>query len=104
PDDKSRKKIFELNTKKMPLDNNVNLDELVEKTKNFVGADIENLCRETSLGVLRKDEKAKIVTHDDFLKTLETFKPSISPEEIKSFEKTVNKTKNLQAENLTNYG
>ena len=104
PDDKSRRKIFELNTKKMPLDNNVNLDELVEKTKNFVGADIENLCRETSLGVLRKDEKAKIVTHDDFLKTLETFKPSISPEEIKSFEKTVNKTKNLQAENLTNYG
>ncbi|RLG13878.1 MAG: hypothetical protein DRN66_03340 [Candidatus Nanohalarchaeota archaeon] len=104
PDEKSRKKIFELYTKKMPLEKDVDIDQLIGKTKNFVGADIENLCRETSLEVLRSNEKTKTVSQKDFLKTLETFKPSIKEEEIKSFEKTVNKTKNLQVETLTNYG
>ena len=102
PDEKSRKKIFEIYTKKMPLENNIDINQLVEKTKNFVGADIENLCRETSMEVLRNNKKKiKTVSQKDFFKTLDSFKQSIKQEEINAFEQLAKKTKNLQTDKLT---
>ncbi|MSS74484.1 AAA family ATPase [Candidatus Pacearchaeota archaeon] len=87
PDEKSREKIFEVHTKKMPLDASVKMKELIKKTEGFVGADIENLARESALIALRKDMQAKTVTMNDFEEALAKTKPSVSVETAKRYKK-----------------
>jgi len=64
PDDKTKKKIFELQTAKMTMAPDVNVDQYVDA--NSSGADIKALCTEAGLLALR--ERRKMVTHKDFLK------------------------------------
>ena len=54
PDKDERKEILEVHTRRMPLDEDVNLDELTEVTHGFVGADLEALCKEAAMRVLRR--------------------------------------------------
>ena len=54
PDKEERKEILEVHTRHMPLDDDVNLNELTEVTHGFVGADLEALCKEAAMRVLRR--------------------------------------------------
>ncbi|MEK6925184.1 MAG: CDC48 family AAA ATPase [Nanoarchaeota archaeon] len=49
PDERGRKEILKIHTRGMPLDKDINLDELANKTIGFTGADIEILCKEAAL-------------------------------------------------------
>ena len=49
PDERGRKEILKIHTRGMPLDKDINLDELANKTIGFTGADIEVLCKEAAL-------------------------------------------------------
>jgi len=64
PDDKTKKRIFELQTSKMTISDDVNIDQYVDA--NSSGADIKAICTEAGLLALR--ERRKMVTHKDFLK------------------------------------
>ncbi len=86
PDQKARLKILQIHTKPMPLAKDVNLDILAEKTPNFVGADIEALCRESAILALRKDMEAKVVSMKNFNEALKKVRASVSPEDIKAYE------------------
>jgi transitional endoplasmic reticulum ATPase len=79
PDTASRMEIFKIYTNKMPLADDVDLNQLSNMTKKYSGADIEALCREAGLNALRKDINADIVTAEDFRKALEKTGPSIMP-------------------------
>jgi transitional endoplasmic reticulum ATPase len=87
PDEKSREKILEIHTKKMPLDSSVKMKELIKKTEGFVGADMENLVREAALIALRKDMQSKLVTMADFEEALAKTKPSVSEDTAKRYKK-----------------
>ena len=50
--------LFELNLKKVAVDNNVDYDKLIKATDGYSGADIANVCREAALMPLRKALKA----------------------------------------------
>lgn len=80
PDEKSRLRIFSIYTKGMPLANDVNLVQLTAATKNYSGADIEALCRESAMHALRKDLSAKEVTMKDFEEALKRAGPSVTPD------------------------
>ncbi len=80
PDEETRKKIFELHTKKIPLESDINIAELAKKTQGYVGADIESVCREAAIGALRKDMAVKKVTKADFDAALKIVRPSVSAE------------------------
>ena len=54
PDKDERKEILEVHTRRMPLDEDVDLDELTEVTHGYVGADLEALCKEAAMRVLRR--------------------------------------------------
>ncbi|MBR0471993.1 MAG: CDC48 family AAA ATPase [Methanosphaera sp.] len=54
PDKDERKEILEVHTRNMPLAEDVDLDELTEVTHGFVGADLEALCKEAAMRVLRR--------------------------------------------------
>ncbi len=78
PDAKSRKEVFKLHTRKMPLAKDVKLDELIPKTEGYVGADIESVCREAAMLALRDDMASRDVKMKYFLEALKKVKPSAS--------------------------
>jgi len=54
PDKAARKETFQIHTRGMPLDRDVNLDEFVEVTYGFTGADVAALAREAAMRSLRR--------------------------------------------------
>ncbi|UCC19987.1 MAG: CDC48 family AAA ATPase [Promethearchaeota archaeon] len=54
PNVKGRKEIFQIHTRGMPMEEDVNLDNYAEITHGFVGADIMAICREAAMFSLRR--------------------------------------------------
>ncbi len=80
PDKKARHEIFKIHTKEMPLDKDVDIKELAKICDNYSGADIEALCREAAMIAVRKNEKTKKVTKQDFDTAMNSVHPSLTPE------------------------
>jgi len=99
PDKRTRLEIFKVHTKNMPLEN-VNIEELAERTNDYVGADIEAICREAAILALREDINAKKVTLEHFEKSLEKVKPSITPDIEKAYEELDERFKTARAKEL----
>ncbi len=91
PDRQGRKEILNIHTRNMPLDKDVNVNELANVTHGYTGADLSSLCKEAALKALRRilpeinlEEEFipqeildKItVTHEDFFSALREIMPS----------------------------
>lgn len=90
PDKDGRGEVLQIHTRGMPLDDKVDLEEMADITHGFVGADLESLCKEAAMRVLRRvlpdikgDEeisketlKKMIVTKTDFKEALKEIQPS----------------------------
>jgi len=90
PNVKGRKEIFQIHTRGMPLEDDVNLDNYAEITHGFVGADIMAVSREAAMFSLRRvlpkinlDEPipSEIIQElkikdDDFAKAINLIEPS----------------------------
>lgn len=64
PDEKTKRRIFNIHTGKMTLSDDVNLDEYIMSKEELSGADIKAICTEAGLLALR--ERRMKVTHVDF--------------------------------------
>ncbi len=84
PDERARREIFERNLKRMPIDEDVEVERLASATKGYSGADIDAVCREAGLSALRRG--AKKVSMGDFERALSSVRPSLSPELLKWYE------------------
>ena len=78
PDEKGRLEIIEILTRKMPLTNDVKLQEIAVATQNYSGADLAALCREAAVEAMRNNS-TKISSHD-FANSLKQVRPSITKE------------------------
>jgi cell division protease FtsH len=58
PDEKTRAAIFDIHKKGKPMDETVNIKELVEQSSGFSAAQIENILNEAMLNALRYDRKS----------------------------------------------
>jgi transitional endoplasmic reticulum ATPase len=96
PDDTSRLQIFKLYTKNMPLDQDVDVNQLVSITKNCSGADIESLCREAAMHALRRDVNAQKVTMHDFQVTIDEIRPSTTPDMEKWYKNFMQSIRQVQ--------
>ncbi len=90
PNVKGRKEIFQIHTRGMPLEMDVDLDKYSEITHGFVGADIMAVCREAAMFSLRRilpminlDEPipSEIIQElnikdEDFIKSMNMIEPS----------------------------
>jgi len=85
PDEQTRKKIFEVHTKGMPL-KGVDISKLAEMTNGYVGADLEAVCREAAIMALRKDMKEKEITMKDFQEAMKEVGPSTTEEVEKAYD------------------
>jgi len=78
PDEKGRLEIIKILTAKMPLDKDVNLQEIAVATQNYSGADLAALCRESAIQAMR-NKSAKISSRD-FANSLKQVRASITKE------------------------
>ena len=85
PDTGSRRKILEVHTRNMPLEK-VDLDMIAEKTGGYVGADLENLCREAGLIALRHKKGANKVTSSNFEEAMKLVRASTDQETANLYE------------------
>jgi len=90
PDSEERKEVLEIHTRNMPLAEDVDLDKIANTTHGFVGADLESLCKEAAMRVVRRilpeiqnDEEIPkevmekiVVTGDDFKSAQKEIQPS----------------------------
>ncbi len=79
PGAEARLAIFEVHTKRMPLDKSVAIEDLANATENYTGAEIENVCREAGMNAIRA--KRDVVRKEDFTKALKEVKPAV-PKEV----------------------
>jgi transitional endoplasmic reticulum ATPase len=85
PDEKARRMIIGVHSKNMPLVD-VDLDDLASRTEGYVGADLENLCREAALIALRDDQDATTVTGEHFERAISSVRASTDAETVKQYE------------------
>ena len=92
PQKPGRMNILKIHTRNMPLDKDVDLEELASITHGFVGADLSSLAKEAAMTVLRrvlpdldlKDDEpipqeflhSLRISKDDFKEALKTVRPS----------------------------
>ncbi|XP_039249015.1 26S proteasome regulatory subunit 4 [Styela clava] len=69
PDEKTKRRIFQIHTARMTLSNDVNIDEYIQAKDDLSGADIKAICTEAGLLALR--ERRMKVTSEDFRKSKE---------------------------------
>lgn len=86
PDFNARLEILKIHTKKMPLAEDVNLEEIARKTEGYSGADLAAVCREAGMLVLRENIKGEKVHMRHFEQAMQIVKPSITPEIIRAYE------------------
>ena len=65
PDEKGRLEIFKIHTRKMALDNDVDLDKLVKMTNDLSGADIKAIVTEAGMFVIRRRDRT--IKMNDFI-------------------------------------
>ncbi|CAG8438902.1 5150_t:CDS:10 [Acaulospora morrowiae] len=93
PNFEERKSIFTiLSNAKTRFSNNVDIDELAEKTVNFTGADIQGLVQRAALLAFKKFRKSdnkeeKTIDRVDLLEALSNFKPSINDIQLTRYQK-----------------
>jgi len=122
PNKEGRKQIFEIHTRGMPLEDNVDLEDMAERTYGFVGADIATVTKEAAMTAIRRikpdidlseDELSQetldmlSVTRDDFKQAMRETEPSAMREvfvEVPEVEWTdvggLHKTKKQLQENI----
>jgi transitional endoplasmic reticulum ATPase len=96
PDEKSRVQIFKIYTKDMPLNKDVDLNQLAIVTKYYSGADIESLCREAAMHALRKDVSTKEVTMHNFQEAMKEMGPSVTPDMEKWYKSFLQQFRQVQ--------
>ena len=85
PDEATRLKILQVHTRNMPLEK-VDLPALAGRLDGYVGADIENLCREAAMTALRQNRAATKVTAKHFEEALAHVRPSTDKETQNHYE------------------
>jgi transitional endoplasmic reticulum ATPase len=98
PDQDAREAIFAVHTENKPVADDVDLAELARRTENYVGADIEAVCREATMAATREfinsvdpedasDSVGNVrVTMDHFEEALDSVSPSIDDEVIERYD------------------
>ncbi len=99
PDKKAREEIFEVHTRNLPLADEIDIENLAERTEGYTGSDIEALCREASMNSIRdfvesvspeefEESVGNVrITLEDFEKALKEIEPSLSDEDMEKYSK-----------------
>jgi transitional endoplasmic reticulum ATPase len=104
PDLEARRKILGIHVRHMPLDQDVELDELARKTDGYTGADLEDLVRRAGKQALRSDLEVESVSMRFFREALEDSRASVTPEMEKEYRQLAERLKQERADGSRRIG
>ena len=87
PDTAGRRRILAIHTRNMPLDADVDLEKLAQRTERFTGADLEDLVRRAGLTALRAGLESGKVTMANFEAALTETRPSVTLEMLEEYQR-----------------
>ena len=93
PDQPGRRRILGIQTGKMPLGPDVDLDAVAARTDRFTGADLEDVVRRAGLVALRRSLQSAEVTMADFEAALADSRASVTPEVEREYEQMASRLK-----------
>ncbi|XP_046891274.1 ATPase family protein 2 homolog isoform X1 [Hypomesus transpacificus] len=85
PDAATRREIFSLQFRTMPVGPDVSLDQLVTRTDKYSGAEITAVCREAALQALQEDITAQSIVAGHFHRALQAVTPRVPDALIQSY-------------------
>jgi len=91
PDEKTRREIFDIKLRNMPIAKEVNIVDLVCLTEGYTGAEIQAICHEAAMKALEEDLDAAVVTKEHFIAAFRTISPRTPISLIKIYEDYMNK-------------
>ncbi|CAF3553482.1 unnamed protein product [Rotaria sp. Silwood1] len=83
PDEQTRLEIFQIRFRRSPIHSDIQIERLVELTKNYSGAEITAVCDEAALIALRDNIDAPHIEWHHFERALASIKPRTSEEHIR---------------------
>uniref|UniRef100_A0A7C2BLN8 AAA family ATPase n=1 Tax=Thermosphaera aggregans TaxID=54254 RepID=A0A7C2BLN8_9CREN len=101
PDLRARVEIFKVHTRKTPIAEDVNIEELARRTEGYTGADIAAVCREAAMMAIRESigegdkPSVKKVEMRHFVEALKKVPPSLSKEDIEMYERLARELKRV---------
>jgi transitional endoplasmic reticulum ATPase len=104
PDEAARRHILAIQTKDMPIADDVDLDRMVERTQRYTGADLSDLVRRAGLHALRDDPSASIVTGAHFETALRETRPSVTVEMERDYEEILRTLKQEEPRQRVGFG
>ena len=93
PDRDGRLKILQIHTADMPLADDVDLEDLADRTPGYTGADLEDLVRRAGMQALRENIHATEVPMRYFERALEEVRASVPPETEREYERLAEELK-----------
>jgi transitional endoplasmic reticulum ATPase len=85
PDAEGRRRILAIHAKDMPLSEDVDMQDLAQRTERFTGADLEDLTRRAGLTALRRGMESATVTMADFEVALTETRASVTEEMLEEY-------------------
>ena len=86
PDQSTRREIFKIKISQIPISDDVSIDELVNKSEKYSGAEIAAVCNEASFLALETDINCAQVNMSHFNAALQLVTPRTSDETINYFD------------------
>ena len=93
PNEASRLHILRIQTKGMPLADDIDLESIARRTQGYTGADLADVVRRAGLLALRKDLDSKTVAQAQFEEALKEGRASVTPEMEREYETLLNQLK-----------
>jgi transitional endoplasmic reticulum ATPase len=84
PNANERLEILTIYTRNVPLGEDVDLKRIATETDGYIGADLENLCREAAIFAIR--EKSIKVGSSHFELSMKRIHPTVTPEIVRRYE------------------
>ncbi|KAJ8297623.1 hypothetical protein KUTeg_024154 [Tegillarca granosa] len=92
PDSCTRHQILTIHLKNMPVSDDVSVDQLVEQTEKYSGAEVSAVCHEAAMFALQEDINNQTIEQRHFDYALSVVTPRISTEMIQFYEQYLNKS------------
>lgn len=86
PDEQTRKEIFELKSREIPFDADVDINELARRTHKYSGAELAAVCNEAAYLALDSDIECARVARAHLEAALRIVTPRTSDESIAYFD------------------
>ncbi|XP_012283785.1 spermatogenesis-associated protein 5 [Orussus abietinus] len=90
PDSETRLEIFNIKLKRMPVTEDVNVQDLVELTEGYSGAEVQAICHEAAMKALEENLEATIVGKEHFKAALSIVTPRTSGSLIRMYKNYTN--------------